>query len=855
MGSAFRVVRAAVRTNARATALSAAVLCLALSTLCAQETAADPGSPQRIPVMQDWSTRRVIFTRNGSEEDMLKVRDNPRFMHSTLLRYLREHDKQAQRFSAPSSPFTPNSPFATSNSLNNELLNNGSLRTVDGDAGFVKVTPDLFSFRRRNKNSNVDWSISLGPNSGMAMGETPAIYTYNYTSPSCSNLSATPATVGDFAVYTINATPTTTAPGQANLVGITNLYTTGDGSGFCAGTGPEFLFSYAIGTGGSPLSPVVSADGSRIAWIETASSGDAILHVTIWGAKEGATATSPITPVSGFTSGQCATAGTSCDFALDYTNATYTGCTTAHATKNTHSELYVDYSSNTGFISANNGLLYHIKNMFSTTTNPSVDFCIPVNTTFETANKPAMSGPLYDETNSEVFITDSEKVYAFTVGATSFTAASPASYTYGNASSTYTYVTGPGPILDPFNGYLYLFSTYDAASNTSVTQLPVALTAGSGTVVQLGAKSTNTNKILFDGAFDNNYYTFGPKNSASTMYTCGTDSTATTQGLFSISFNASTGAMNTTPTMSDNKNVNPGAAANGVCSPITEYYDGTTDRIFVGMGQPAATTGANVVTMWDVTSRLTNTSGVGGTMPTYTAQAVNYYGGSSGIAADNIASSTAQAESIYFSTESTPSASTVTPVTTTTPYNLTGIYTDGTKFSATGGLDGAGSAYSATALGTSVTWNGYTFTVGPANNPDVWTNTTITLPSGKFSTLIILATAVDVTSTGIVESFAVNYTDGTSTTLSQNFSDWFNPLGFNGESIAKTMAYRNTSAGTKDNRTFDVYGYAFAINPNKTVSTLTLPATTDVTFLAAALATNCGGADYCAIKLTQSGLQ
>ncbi len=30
----------------------------------------------------------------------------------------------------------------------------------------------------------------------------------------------------------------------------------------------SFLFSYAIGTGASPLSPVLSLDGTRVAWIE-----------------------------------------------------------------------------------------------------------------------------------------------------------------------------------------------------------------------------------------------------------------------------------------------------------------------------------------------------------------------------------------------------------------------------------------------------------------------------------------------------------------------------------------------------------------------------------------------------------
>ncbi len=170
-------------------------------------------------------------------------------------------------------------------------------------------------------------------------------------------------------------------------------------------------------------------------------------------------------------------------------------------------------------------------------------------------------------------------------------------------------------------------------------------------------------------------------------------------------------------------------------------------------------------------------------------------------------------------------------------------------------MDGDGYAYSSTLLGTSVTWNGTTFTLGPANNADAWANTTITLPAGQFSTLVILAAAVNVTATGTTQTFTVNYTTGSPTTLTQNFSDWYNPLGFNGESIAKSMAYRNYYNGTKDDRTFDLYGYSFAIDPNRTVSSITLPATRNVVVLAAALSSNCGGADYCAVKLTQTGLK
>lgn len=98
--------------------------------------------------------------------------------------------------------------------------------------------------------------------------------------------------------------------------------------------------------------------------------------------------------------------------------------------------------------------------------------------------------------------------------------------------------------------------------------------------------------------------------------------------------------------MPANQNVNPGTKA-GICSPITEFFDGTTDRIFVGMGDyNGATTGNNIAQMWDVTSRLTLAT------DTSSAQATGYQGGTSGFTVDNNASSASypQAGSVYFYT-------------------------------------------------------------------------------------------------------------------------------------------------------------------------------------------------------------
>ena len=260
--------------------------------------------------------------------------------------------------------------------------------------------------------------------------------------------------------------------------------------------------------------------------------------------------------------------------------------------------------------------------------------------------------------------------------------------------------------------------------------------------------------------------------------------------------------------------------------------------------------------MWNINNQLTNTSGPGGTLPTYTAEATGYEGGTSSMAADNNASGTAQAENIYFSTEEVGTAATNVAATGagTTAYNVTGIYTNGTTFAQTAGLDNDGNAYSETEIGSTITWNGNTFNIGPANAVDVWSNTTIKLPAASYSTLQILASGVNGNQTGQV--FTVTYSDNSTTTFTQDVSDWYTgPVPYAVESIASTMTYENTYNGGERVHATYVYGYQFAINANKTVKNLILPANRDVCVMAVALSTGCGGADYCAVKLTQSALQ
>jgi alpha-mannosidase len=154
-------------------------------------------------------------------------------------------------------------------------------------------------------------------------------------------------------------------------------------------------------------------------------------------------------------------------------------------------------------------------------------------------------------------------------------------------------------------------------------------------------------------------------------------------------------------------------------------------------------------------------------------------------------------------------------------YNATAIYSDGSAFAPAASADGEGWAYSKETLGSSQSWDGVSFNLGPANKPDVVKGGTVALPEGKFGTVELLATGVE----GGQESqvFTIAYTDGTSSSVTQSLSDWYESSGYEGESEAVEVPYRLTGSGSKDMRTFHLYGYSFKLEGSKTVRSIVLP--------------------------------
>jgi hypothetical protein len=173
-------------------------------------------------------------------------------------------------------------------------------------------------------------------------------------------------------------------------------------------------------------------------------------------------------------------------------------------------------------------------------------------------------------------------------------------------------------------------------------------------------------------------------------------------------------------------------------------------------------------------------------------------------------------------------------------YNDSGIYDTGTSYSS-GGFDHDGYSYSSSTLSGSVLFNGMTFNLGPVNAPDAVYGTgsnPITLPAGKYSNLYLLGAMVNnVHPPDDTQIFTVTYTDGTTSTLSQNISDWFNADGWPGEAVVNCAEKRNYQDGSQQSDSVCVYGYDLVLDPTRTVSTVTLPNDTNIVILSMNLTT------------------
>jgi len=173
-----------------------------------------------------------------------------------------------------------------------------------------------------------------------------------------------------------------------------------------------------------------------------------------------------------------------------------------------------------------------------------------------------------------------------------------------------------------------------------------------------------------------------------------------------------------------------------------------------------------------------------------------------------------------------------TAVSLSSVFNTKGIYKDGARFSGAG-LDGAGDALSANLLASRLSFNSCVFNLGPTAGWDAVAckGQSVTLPAGQYSCLNLLAAGVN--GNQVNQTFTVNYTDGTSATFIQSLSDWGVMQSYPGQTLVSFMAYNDNGGGTQNTTvSASLYGYSFALNPNKAVKNIELPANASVMVLA-----------------------
>jgi len=494
----------------------------------------------------------------------------------------------------------------------------------------------------------IDWSIPLGAGI-VAPNMSPAKYSFD--------INATPSCVGDYVVFGLNVAGAT--PGQANLVGVNNLYS-GANPRLCLAN-PTVNWAYNGSTAGGAVltSPVVSLDGQRIAYVESAA-GSTVFHVLTWKAGQGTSATTAATPtLNGACTGTVPIPTSSC----------LKSVTLSASATDTLSSPWVDYQTDKAFVGTDDGKIYRVSCVFSCGLNnqPAVDwvFSLPVAGTGGAAVKP--NGPVYDFPSGRLFVGDQlgELWVINGGGAGPSLNAGPVMIGGGGCSATNppgrtgtpvpctasggSFGIPDSVILDSSGASqrIFAFSGNDGTPTASavVAQLTMSLTGLVRTHVGLGSIGTTTTNVdVHSGAFDNNYFGATPANGR--LFVCGTTTTDTAAAFSWIGFTAYP-TMNSTIINSKAR----GTTAGNPCTPITEIFNpnvdfGAGDHDIVISGVVGAAPNG-VVRTDDISTGVI----------TGTLSGVNYPGGVSGIIFDNV-NSGGQASSVYFSTLTTSNTGT-----------------------------------------------------------------------------------------------------------------------------------------------------------------------------------------------------
>jgi hypothetical protein len=449
----------------------------------------------------------------------------------------------------------------------------------------------------------VDWQMPIP--TGVGPRAFPAKFGFDVNAaPDCAN---------DFVVFPSNGIATPGASGATvtpSLVAFNNLYTGPGPSGICPTPGapavlPSVLFAYNTATttsGRAHLSPVLSLDGTKIAFVESNDGGGGdytAFHVLTWKAGEG-TSTAPAVP------GNCAP-GNSC----------MTTLVLSSTRSDSNSNPFVDYTNDIAYVGDDGGLLHKITPVFNGTPAEVIGGGWPATLPLAQAES-----PVFDSVSGRVFVTTNSGFFVIVDAATGTTVKS---IDLGGSFPS-------DPIVDSTNQTTFVFF----ASNS--LHLTVSQFDTSGALMrQIDAGGLSGEISVFTGAFDNNYFT---SPSTGSLYFAGARNAVAS--LFSVGFTGVT--MNST---FSGPLVLSTSTSTSFPTSMTEIFNpslGTSpDRLFLGIEHNCASGSNNgCLDSFDIRHGFPT-----GILNSRTLTTNGSTDSVSGIVIDNVSSSP-QASSIYF---------------------------------------------------------------------------------------------------------------------------------------------------------------------------------------------------------------
>jgi hypothetical protein len=556
-------------------------------------------------LVDDWSHHHLVFSnpgtadeaiKNGTYEQWLKITKDPRYIMHQLKRGLPAQGLASEAVAMRAS----------------QAVAIASMQAPRG--------PQAPSTKPATVKK--DWSMGLGGYLGA--GQYPAKYNFSTTTASCS----------DYVVYPTGLAGSAT---QATVVAYDNIYN----NTTCAALGSVPSINWAYNTGGtSKLSPILSFDGTQVAYIQLNTSNQASLvllkpgpnatgrtvagslsasspNVTITsgtftstdvGAQitgTGIGSGDTIASVLSSTTANLATAPTAHTsetltivaetaaapgVPTSVTNGSYRGCTAPCYTtiglngnpNDTNSSPFYIYGGglDTMYVGDNSGKLHQFTGVFyGTPAENTTTGGWPV-----TVSANILTSPVYDFVSTLVFVGDSGGyLYSLT------TTGSSSQTKTASADLTVTGSTGivDAPLLDsmPATPEVYVF----AGDTDAVYQFATNFASSSGGIQEAVGSSATTTKV-YAGAFDNLHYDIAG-GAGGNLYVCGAHSTGTTPRLYKIVMNSTfTGAVSNTTT-------DPAGGA-ATCSPVTEFLGSKANTT---LGAAITSTTATSITVASIT--------------------------------------------------------------------------------------------------------------------------------------------------------------------------------------------------------------------------------------------------------------